>query len=138
MERMGWSYWGNMVMTFEELKIRIEGQDSVLLKCSPKFVVKQMNLFNGLEGTHDIILIAKLFYNDNYSDNNKPVQGDIIGGSIIFHPKLNPLVPSTDSNYICSERGDGEIGRMSMMILNDEDCADIEVLNVCVMDDCGL
>lgn len=125
-------------MTFEELKIRIEGQDSVLLKCSPKFVIKQMNLFNGLEGNNNIFLIAKLFYNNNYSVNHEPVQGDIIGGSIIFHPKLNPLVPSTDSNYICTERGNGEIGQAAMMVLNDEDCAEIEVLNICANDNCGI
>lgn len=125
-------------MTFEELKVRIEGQDSVLLKCSPKFVIKQMNLFNGLEYNHNIFLIAKLFYTNNYSVNHKPVQGDIICGSIIFHPKLNPHVPSSDINYICIERGDGEIGQASMMVLNDEDCAEIEVLNLCEGTDCGI
>lgn len=125
-------------MTFEELKIRIQNENSVLLKCSPKFVIKQMNLFDGLECNTDIILIAKLFYNDNYSDNNKPVQGDIIMGGIYFYPKLNPNLSCNDTDYICNKRGNGEIGQSVMMVLNDADCADIEVLNICVNDNCGI
>lgn len=125
-------------MTFEELKTRIEGKDSVLLKCSSKFVIKQMNLFNGLESTNDIILIAKLFYNDNYSVNHKHVHGDIIGGGIYFYPKLNPNIPSTDSDYICTKGSDGDFGQAVMMVHTDEDCAEIEVLNICVGSDCGI
>lgn len=125
-------------MTFEELKIRIQGKDSVVLKCSPKFVQKQMNIFQGLQCTNSIILIAQLFYNDNYTDNNEPVHGDIIGGSIIFHPKLNPNVPSADVDYICNERGNGEYGHMTMMVHNDSDCSEIEVLNLCDGKDCGV
>ena len=124
-------------MTFEELKIRISGDDNVLLKCSPKFVVKQMSLFDGLQGTNDIILIAKLFYNTNYTRNHEHVQGDIIGGSILFSPKLNPNIPINDSDYICNSRGNGEYAQMTMMVLNDEDCAEIEVLNLCEGTNCG-
>lgn len=125
-------------MTFEELKIRIQGEDSVLLKCKPKFVIKQMNLHKGLECNTDIILIAKLFYNDNYTVNHVPVQGDIIGGGIYFHPKLNPQLSCDDTQYICTKGGNGEFGQAVMMVHTDEDCADIEVLNLCEGNNCGI
>ncbi len=125
-------------MKFEELKIRIQNGDTVLLKCSPKFVIKQMNLFDGLTYNNDIILMANLFYSDNYTENHNPVQGDIIGGSIVFSPKLNPKMPIADSDYICTYRGNGEYSQMSMMVFNDEDCAEIEVLNLCDGADCGV
>jgi len=139
MERLDWSYWGTLVMTFEELKVRIKDNSNVVLRANKSFVKKYYNIRQDLN-CDSIILIAELELSGSYHRNHVKIEEEVIAGGCKFLREHNKNMSSDEAILIAHAGGNSDDGRgiAVLFIHNDEDCSGIEVLNVCEYEDCGL
>ena len=126
-------------MTFEELKVRIKDNSNVVLRANKTFIQKYYNIREDISAD-SIILIAKLDLSESYHRNHVKIEEEVIVGGCTFLREHNKNMSSDEAIMIAHSRGNSDDGRgiAVLFIHNDEDCAGIEVLNVCDLQDCGL